>query len=104
MDIYKLWQMVYNKVPSKEPIRVGALFSCTTCVFSAKYQSYDILSQWKDMLCFLFVTALGIADKGLEGDFIKKRKNFQKPIDKTFSLCYNMQANKEKFRFHRAAK
>ncbi len=45
MDIYKSPQKVYNIVPSKEPIRVGTLFSCTTCVFSAKYQSYDIEPQ-----------------------------------------------------------
>ena len=84
--------MVYNKIPSKEPIRVGALFSCTTCVFSAKYQSYDIIAQWKDMLCFSFELKK------------QKIKNFQKPIDKSVLLCYNMQANKEKFRFHHAAK
>jgi hypothetical protein len=36
--------------------------------------------------------------------FQKNRKKFEKPIDKGVLLCYNMQANKEKFRFHRAAR
>ena len=38
------------------------------------------------------------------GIFQKNRKKFEKPIDKGVLLCYNMQANKEKFRFHRAAR
>ena len=66
--------------------------SCTACVFSAKYQSNDIPAHWKDMLCFSFF------------NFSKKRKKFQKTIDKTFSLWYNVKANKVKFRFHPAAR
>ena len=34
MDIYKCREKVYNKIPSKEPIRVGALFILhSMCVF-----------------------------------------------------------------------
>ena len=40
--------------------------SCTTCVFSAKYQSNDIVAQWKGMLCFSFKR------------FSKKQKKFSK--------------------------
>ena len=66
--------------------------SCTTCVFSAKYQSNDIEAQWKKHVVLFFLK------------FSKKQKFFQKTIDKSFSLWYNVKANKEKFRFHLAAK
>ena len=34
LDIYKFARMVYNEIPSKEPVRVGALFILhNVCVF-----------------------------------------------------------------------
>ena len=86
--------IIKSRVKSRS---ASALYlSCTACVFSAKYQANDIRAQWKDMLCFSF--------DSVDKLFTKKRKIFQKPIDKSFFLWYNGKANKVKFRFHPAAR
>jgi len=61
-------------------------------MFSAKYQSYDILHAMKTQVVLSFFT------------FFKKAKIFFKTLLTTPIFCAIILGNKEKYRFHPAAR